>query len=280
MPLHRYSGSRNEHQPFNRTREYGPDTLDRKKLYLQLHHDDSLPQEFRLDGDWGYEFNSLGYRCGEYEPAAEFRIFAVGCSNTLGVGLRTEQTWPSVFTRMFSNGQPKKTVCLMNFAQGSASNDYISRTTITQCEASAPDLLLVNFTGMARKEYIDGHKIKNLLPAEKLDDISRAFYKIYSDEEGILNALKNILLIQLYCEARSIRFLFAWGDHRLLTSHYLKHPLCGPLLSMIDRDRFCSYGLKDADVFVDKARDLVHPGPRSHHIFAGRLYDHFVRNYS
>jgi hypothetical protein len=46
---------------------------------------------------------------------------------------------------------------------------------------------------------------------------------------------------------------------------------------MVNRERFCDFGMKDREVVVDKARDLMHPGPRSHQIFARRMYDRLVQ---
>jgi hypothetical protein len=272
----RYYGPRREHLPNNYVEEYGPDTAESKQSYLKTRHDETAPQSFRLDGDWGYQFNSLGYRCQEYDPDADLKVFASGCSNTLGVGIRLEQTWPYLVTKSYQGCLSKP--CLMNFSQGSASNDYIARTAITQCAAATPDLLLVNFTSMARKEHVDRDgKIRNLLPAEKPDAVSRAFYKNHTVYEGLINALKNILQVQFFCKARGIDFIFAWGDHRMLSSSFTQDLICGPLIELVDRDRFCDFGLKDGDVFIDLARDLMHPGPRSHNIFASRMLERLAK---
>jgi hypothetical protein len=161
----------------------------------------------------------------------------------------------------------------MNFSQGSASNDYIARTAISQCQLVTPDLLLINFTGMARKEHVDDKTIRNLLPAEKPDGIARAFYRNYMASEGLLNAVKNILLVQFFCKTNDINFLFAWVIIECSRLPTLWIPSAGPLISVVDRGHFCDFGLKDSDIFIDIARDLVHPGPRSHNMFASRIYE-------
>jgi hypothetical protein len=67
--MYTYTGPRAEHRPNSHSAEYGPDTRERRRLYMKQHHDPMSLEPFRLDGDWGYHFNSLGYRCQEYEPA-------------------------------------------------------------------------------------------------------------------------------------------------------------------------------------------------------------------
>jgi hypothetical protein len=276
MELHSYLGPRPEHRPNSRTSEYGLDTFAQAKKYMDSVHDAEAPECYRLDGDWQYQFNSLGFRCDEYDARADARIFAVGCSNTLGVGVRAAQTWPSVFGALYSSDHPHHSICIMNFAQGSASNDYIARTAVSQCAAARPDLLLVHFTDCARKEHIDGMKITNLLPAGELDELACAFYSSYTADEGLLNAVKNVLLVQLYCDSHHIPYLLCWSDHPRLTPRYARHPVCGPLISLINREHFCAFSLKDKDLVVDLARDLKHPGPRSNEIFAERLYQRFL----
>jgi len=277
MPFVKYSGPRKEHRPHNRTREYGPDR------FVPAPQPQHLPtgrtgSHSSAAADWHYEFNSLGFRSQEYDQNADVDIFVVGCSNTLGVGVVADHTWPRRFVELYLKDRPGTTACLMNFAQGSASNDYIARTAVVQSNAVRPGLLLVNFTGVARKEHIDGLRVSNLLPTGALDEVACPFYSLYTDEEGVINAVKNILLTQFHCRSRAIPFLFAWSDHRILrSSRFQRHPVCGPLLALVDRDRFCEYGMKDDDVFVDKARDLVHPGPRSHRRFAERMYERFTR---
>src|ERR1044072_3782329 len=82
-----------------------------------------------------YRFNSLGYRSAEFDPTARLKIFVSGCSYTFGLGVRLDRA------------------NLQNFSQIGASNGYIARTIIRQCDRVRPDLAVIAFTHRERTEY-------------------------------------------------------------------------------------------------------------------------------
>ncbi len=107
-------------------------------------------------GTVSYRFNSLGFRCEEFDPDARRRVFVCGCSFTIGEGLAVEEAWPSVFARLYAaaHGLDRREVSLMNFSQSGASNDYIARTLLAQVGAERPDLVLALFSEPSRVEYV------------------------------------------------------------------------------------------------------------------------------
>lgn len=268
-----YDGSRTrEHRPNHRSRWYGGDTEERAKLHMSERHDPDAPERYRLDGDWFYEFNSGGFRGADAEAGADLDVFAIGDSNTLGVGVRYEQTWPSRFVEFVQGRNPERGVSLVNLSEGGASNDYIARVMLKQCGALEPSLVLAAFASPLRKEYVEEGRSKQIRPPLETDE-ALAYYSSYTDAGGVLNCLKNMLLLQFFCRSRGIELVMSWARHEMLEdAAFRDHPLCGPMIDQVDATCYCAAGIKDDGTLVDVARDGFHPGPRSHERFAERLF--------
>ena len=103
-----------------------------------------------------YHFNSFGYRGEEFDPAARLKIFVSGCSYTFGLGVERDQTWPALLKKQLSAklDVPFDRTNLQNFSQIGASNGYIARTIIRQCDRARPDLAVIAFTHRERTEYL------------------------------------------------------------------------------------------------------------------------------
>lgn len=246
-----------------------------------------------------YRFNRFGYRGPEPSDTAKARILTSGCSYTIGEGLDYHETWASQFHAKYACHRGLKTeeVSLINLAQGGASNDYIARTVLPHLKRIEPDLVVILFTYKNRAEIMlddPGHPplIGSLGPwvanpdsvpgeftadqvrrSSMLTDSANYYYLMYTDDSGLINALKNMLLVQLACCAAGIEYLFSWVEHGLL-DHLPGHPnpVVRELASILDRDRFCSTAPTDYGRHLDLAADGTHPGPRSNVQFARDLF--------
>ena len=245
-----------------------------------------------------YRFNSLGFRGEEFEQLAKRNVFLCGCSYAFGVGLNQEETFANLFKERYASthGCGLDEVNLLNFSQGGASNDYIARTLLTQAARIRPDLVVGLLTHPNRTEFflgepgdrvrvwgigpwvahgavgareVGGERREELTPEEE----AQLYYLYYSDELGFSNALRNLLLLQHYCASRAIPCVLAWlGRSSLDERRFREHPVLGGLIELIDVERLCPSSFADSDVFVDRAADGEHPGPRSNEIYAGRVF--------
>ena len=86
-----------------------------------------------------YTYNELGFR-GDSIKKEGFKVMSIGCSNTEGVGVNDNQTWPAQFSKLIPNGVNH------NFGMGGRSNDYISRCLLTYFDLVKPDLVLIMYT--------------------------------------------------------------------------------------------------------------------------------------
>ena len=282
--LYRYAGPRTrEHfgengQPHS-LRHYGSDLSDSKV----------------------YHFNSLGFRGEEFDPDAKVKIFVCGSSFSFGTGLDFEETFGYLFKTKFAQkyGHELDDICLMNFAEGGSSNDYVSRTLLAQCSVVQPDLLIAEFVFKNRTEaFLDGHPFqigpwtwqrwfRRIALAcraprgrkkEILQRLTKAnhYYKYYTDEQGFMNSIRNILLIQSFCQANNIRCILSWIEHDAIhDKKYRDDAVIAPMIQILDKRRFCDFGIRDPDILVDLAGDELHPGPKSQDIYAQRLLEFY-----
>jgi hypothetical protein len=248
-------------------------------------------------GTKSYRFNSLGFRSEEHDPDAAATIFVCGCSNAFGLGLNVEESWVHQFKLAYAaeRGLNPSDVNLLNFSQGAASNDYITRTLLTQCAQVRPDLVIAQFSPMYRCEsYVDGQPfcigtglwgisawVRFLaVPWTMKSTVMRRIWRAsgharrYSPESGLADTLRNMLLLQFYCRANGIRCVMTWSDRRRLDDPALRdNPALAPLIALLDRACLCDFAIRDPDILTDAAADGRHPGPATNAAFAARLLD-------
>lgn len=275
--LNPYFGSSKLHRSNNESSVYGRDCRDSNDAYLEKTSIEDILPEHRVDGDWLYHFNSLGFRGEELDPKSDFRLFVAGCSHTFGTGVRWEQTWGYLLCRELARVLKKKRPNCLNFGEGGVSNDCISRVVLSQCAGVRPDFLVVLFSYMARKEIVKENKVLKLgswtVDARDLP-VDRAFLEMYEHDNAVTETIKNMLLVQYFCKSHSIPYLIGCCDREKLSNERtITHPVSGPLAKQIDRDHFFDFSLRKRGKHVDVARDLSHPGAKSHEIFASRLVE-------
>jgi hypothetical protein len=239
--------------------------------YMCEYRDPSLPERYRLDDEWGYAFNSLGFRGEEYDHSAMFHLFACGCSFTYGMGIKWEQTWPYVFKERLATkrGWSINQVNLLNFGQQAASNDYIARTILSQCARSRPDLVLALFTAKERAEFVQNNRIGSIGPWLQNEE-SLNYYRCYTEELGMINLLKNVLLVQQFCQIHEIPCLISIFYHAELSNPaFMDHPIIGSLMAQVRWENVCPFSL--IDFRCDVGRMCHHPGPLSNLCFGRKL---------
>jgi len=231
-----------------------------------------------VSGKRTYTFNSIGFRGDEFNPLAKKTIFVCGGSVAVGVGVADEELWACQFKKKFAAlrqlGQDE--VNVMNFSQAAASNDYTVRTLLSQCGRLKPDMVIAHLGGgEARTEWFDHEFYHSVGPwivdspgTEKIYEAGKGYYSYYTPELGLINVLKNILLLQFFCEARNIELIVLWTGYNKLSQVALLQPFCQALAKMINMDNI--FLPRDA---VDWVIDVHHPGPSTHKLLALQLTD-------
>ena len=217
-----------------------------------------------------YRFNSLGYRCPEFDAPGEIRIISVGCSHTMGVGLPQEDVFHERFAKRLQE-HTGRSVVNWNLGVGGSSNDYITRTLFLAIPFLNPDLVLVNFTNLSRREYVSVENkffyfFPNGCPYNDYvrRDIWRHFKELTSPYDDELNFFRNYKAVEALLSDRCWLFstrepesLDRLNGHANLTNYV------GNLINL------------------DTARDKIHAGPKSHEALANAYWEKFfLRGFS
>ncbi len=227
-----------------------------------------------------YHFNSLGFRGEEFDPAARLKIFVAGCSYTFGLGVPHDQIWPTLLKQRLADrlDLPIDRVNLQNFSQVGASNAYIARTIVRQCDRVRPDLAVIAFTHRERTEYLAPGVTRSLglwdldAPETSWAPAALRYFQLHDTRSASLDLLKNMLLVQWAMVSRGIPYLLLWMNRTKIDQSSIDdlEPL-RQLKGMIDRARLGSRCLLDPEILVDTNPSDRHPGPRSHANFAPRV---------
>ena len=225
-----------------------------------------------------YRLNSLGFRGEEFNEKSKFKIFVAGCSHTFGLGINWEDTWGYKFKEIRRERKRYKLedVCLMNFGVSGCSNNYIARNIINQCNITKPDILIILFTHKIRTEYLNKDEIAQIGIGHVNQNVQSAidYYTYYTDEIGHANLLRNILLVQVFCKLKKIKYIFSVKDYEDINDkNILDNSACKDLYSLIDKKNICDFTLKK----IDKAAEKIHCGPKSNKKFAMNLYKFYSK---
>lgn len=273
-------------------------------------------QAFGADqGGRTYRFNQLGYRGAEVDPSATHRVFVFGESHAFGYFVEEDEAWPSRFVRRWCthHGVSTDAVNVLNFADPGSSNAAIARMVLSQCSALRPDLVLVHFADIRRSEVLlDGrpHRIGPWLlgeasaeeagkapadlPQTLTELIARgtAYFRHSLGPSGptgrwqdidptcLLEALREILLVQSYCRAENIPWV-ATCEHmvELRELRPENDPVLAPLVGALDAEALADFDIWSVGRRSARAaeRRSGHAGPRRHRRFAKALFDFYLR---
>lgn len=229
----------------------------------------------KSDNPHFYYFNDLGFRDEpgkQFEEDADFVIYLIGCSRTLGAGLRWWDTWACRLKRQFQRRFPDKKIALLNMGQGGASNDYCARMAMLQCRESKPDALFINWSDIERAELIDGYNSYSCGPWSQRE-FTDYYYLSYNEGTGIVRTIKNVMLLHQFCEVNGIDYVSS-GLARI-TEHSSVNPIVQEYCMMLEQDRICPRQLPHAD----KAEDNIHPGIESAKKFSKDLFVFWRKHY-
>jgi hypothetical protein len=218
------------------------------------------------ENDIVYRYNSRGYRCPEFDIEAQVRVVSIGCSYTFGMGVPQNATFHELFADRLRL-ELGCTVVNWNLGRPGASNDYISRVLQLATSELKPDLVLILFSHLERREYVTarGHWWSYnpaYQPAEPaIREVFAHFGALSSALDDELNFFRNY---------KSIESLL--GDRLWLFSLLDDPSSWRVVLGHLD----CAHQAVAGVRRLDKARDNAHFGPRSHALLYEGFWDKFV----
>lgn len=225
--------------------------------------------------DFGYHYNSEGFRCDELRPSAtdDLRIVFVGCSLTFGTGLPVQDTYSYRLVEMLRD--EGLNVQHWNLAHGSTSIEFSVRTLYQFMPRLKPDLVVALFPTHARRECFIPHKatrVRHLV--NYLPNWVRAHFdaspveEFYSDENVLYSVASSYALFDTVNRAHRCDYLWEnWSYLAALPEDV--EPLIPP--RMMERRLALP---PPAELSAPpKARDLAHWGPKAHQIIADAIYE-------
>jgi lysophospholipase L1-like esterase len=192
----------------------------------------------------------------------------IGCSNTEGVGVDDKDTWPALLSSMIPNSVN------INLGHGGRSNDYICRTLLTFYDYFKPDLVIILYTNLHRREiYTERNGVEGFIPThsnlyfkETTDGkkIQNYLFELQNDNEDFINWYKNHLLIKYFLELKKINWI--WDGNKQIRKFYIDE-------NMFDKD-YCNLTNETDNKLLDNGTDGIHPGSKHNKLYAEYLKEY------
>jgi hypothetical protein len=214
----------------------------------------------------GYNLNKEGFRSDSFQERKEINVASIGCSNTLGWGVEVSERFSTLFCIDLAHKQ-QKTVADWNFGLGGKSNDYIARTVLTCENTLNPDIYLICFTGMGRREYWDHtDKCIDYVPANYPEVVKqhcpkdlhlhKKLHLLQSDSDNVNNFIRNFHTVKSVLQNKPWCFCFSSGREHGGAPE-------GNIENIVPQEKYVAYFQS-----LDYANDYMHPGPISHQLLA------------
>ena len=218
-----------------------------------------------------YEFNSHGYRGTEFTQRSELNILVIGCSYTFGTGLPYHDVYHQILANRLDETTGKKTT-VWNLALPGVSNDFIART-LQHCLYSLnPDILVINFTFLPRREYFsEENKRYDYIPQVVPEwfppflDTWQRFNALISTHEDRANFIRNYNLVSGVLRDRK------WI---VVASHEAVIETLSDIKSL-GNYAGCPH-IKGNELPSQFARDLLHPGKQMNIDLATLCFDKII----
>ena len=223
-------------QPPHNYKEYANSKLqwlpsDTKELFIK--NKKEKLQELRSNGclntEIEYSFNSHGFRSEEFSTSPS--ILYLGCSFTVGIGLRVEHSWPYLVSTAMN-------LKCFNLGLGASSNDTAFRMAEYWIKQLEPKIVILLSPFFLRYETLQQQKDGTLLSIDHSINDKTVKNQMICEENNRLNKIKNKLAIKTIAENNYANF-FSY-----------------------DTETF---------PMIDRARDLQHPGIQSNKSFANMV---------
>jgi len=220
--------------------------------------------------DITYRLNSLGYRAPEFSVQADMRMISIGCSWTFGIGVPEDAVFHELFAARL-RAQVNRTVVNWNLGLSATGADYIARVLHLAVPLLDPDIVLILFSGLGRRECMAANNryityVPNSVPWDGktdsvLREVSHHFSSLSSSQDDQLHFFRHYKSIERLLADRCWLFAFLNADEVTSVDPHL------------NRSKYVHWGR-----VVDKARDNMHPGPRTHEAIFRSYWERFVAN--
>jgi hypothetical protein len=184
-----------------------------------------------VDANTEYVTNNFGFRCKDWDGAAE--ILAVGCSNTYGLGVPSDASWPKILEKMTNKNvhnlsHPGVSIQELVFQMFSYFKEFGNPKTIV-CLFPDPFRMIVptkkGLVGVTKdiekNKFIESIHLERYTN-EKISDrpqylkIPYDYYDILPMEFALFFSMRAIHMLEQYCAASEIKLIWSSWNFPIL----------------------------------------------------------------
>jgi hypothetical protein len=228
------------------------------------------------DGSIVYDMNEHGYRSNSLKDKSDYNILTLGCSWTMGIGVKNELIWPTQLVNKIRKGT------LFNYGNYGVSTSFIAKTFHKFVSSQfTPDVAFIMWPGFSRRDYIkdDGFfkKVGGFRPANSKDivwkneDEDVLFIQLRNDYQDLMIFWEAYTLVETIAKLHNIKVY-----HTIAGYYYDVFKQLKPhLKSTINYNTF----FEPINCYKNDSmgRDCEHPGENWHKEFANSFYE-FIKN--
>jgi len=156
-----------------------------------------------------YDFNSHGFRTREFELNSNKKnVLFLGCSHTMGVGLRETEGWVHYVSQIFD----KTEYNCYNLGIGGGSSDTVARLLTNSIDYIHPTVVFIFWPSPARFEKYYQNRQYVSVKSELLVEQSRDIIDLYSDIQCYNLYCKNKLIVELLKQLYSFKVVSLDND--------------------------------------------------------------------
>jgi hypothetical protein len=236
----------------------------------------TIATDLNDDGSILYNMNEHGYRSNSLTSKTDYNILTLGCSWTMGVGVKNELIWPTILSNKIGKGS------LFNYGNYGISTSFIAKTFHKFVSSQfTPNVVFIMWPGFSRRDYLkeDGifKKVGGFRPAKsndivwKNDDEDVLFIQLRNDYQDLMIFWEAYTFVETIAKLHNIKVY-----HTIAGYYYNVFKELKPHLnSTINYDTF----FEPTDCYKNDlmGRDLEHPGENWHTQFANSFYE-FVKD--
>jgi hypothetical protein len=236
----------------------------------------TIATDLNDDGSIVYNMNEHGYRSNSLTSKTDYNILTLGCSWTMGVGVKNELIWPTILSNKIGIGS------LFYYGNYRISTSYIAKTFHKFVSSQfTPNVVFIMWPGFSRRDYLkeDGtfKKVGGFRAAKsndivwKNDDEDVLFIQLRNDYQDLMIFWETYTFVETIAKLHNIKVY-----HTIAGYYYNVFKELKPHLnSTINYDTF----FEPTDCYKNDlmGRDLEHPGENWHTQFANSFYE-FVKD--
>jgi hypothetical protein len=229
----------------------------------------TLASDTNDDNTIWYKMNEHGYRSNPLKDKSDYNILTLGCSWTMGIGVKNEKIWPNLIGEQFGK--------VFNYGMYGASTSFIAKTLYKIISSEfIPDMVLIMWPGFSRRDYIKENgsfkKIGGFRMANDMDlvwkneDEDLMFVQLRNDYQDLMTFWEAYKFVEVIAKLYNIKIF-----HTIAGYYYdVFKELKSELNSTINYDTFFDpINCYKNDL---KARDNHHPGELWHDNFSKEFY--------